>query len=205
MTLNIDRGCPQGPCLGSTLWNFVADDLLEEFSGSDADVIAYADDFVILFSAGSRRALEAIGNSQVNNFVIKSESLGLTISREKTTGMIFGGDLSNSMSSVMALGSLYPRSPIINEIRDLCITMEDRRVNIYWVKAHVGYFGNEVADSIAGAAVDLVASSLFPVPLPVNVLNAEARPVTQCWSLFKFLPTLLLTSSPIHKPRAPFD
>ncbi|KAG8175586.1 hypothetical protein JTE90_018879 [Oedothorax gibbosus] len=58
------------------------------------------------------------------------------------------------MSSVVASGSLYPRSPIIKQIKESCYDPL-KHVNLIWTKAHVGTFGNEVADSIAGAAIEL--------------------------------------------------
>ncbi|KAG8179194.1 hypothetical protein JTE90_004023 [Oedothorax gibbosus] len=55
----------------------------------------------------------------------------------------------------MASAVLYPGSPIILNIQNLCKDMINKSINIYWIKAHVGIFGNEVADTLAGAAHDL--------------------------------------------------
>ncbi|KAG8171643.1 hypothetical protein JTE90_011722 [Oedothorax gibbosus] len=62
----------------------------------------------------------------------------------------------DSMSSVMAAAALYPRSPIIKNIRNYCIEVPNKTIRLYWIKAHAGIFGNEVADSIAGAAAEIV-------------------------------------------------
>ncbi|KAG8171628.1 hypothetical protein JTE90_013061 [Oedothorax gibbosus] len=58
------------------------------------------------------------------------------------------------MSSVTALNALYPKSPIIKSIRNLCTDLPNKNIYIYWIKAHIGLFGNEVADALAGAAVE---------------------------------------------------
>ncbi|KAG8175681.1 hypothetical protein JTE90_010156 [Oedothorax gibbosus] len=62
---------------------------------------------------------------------------------------------SDSLSSIMASAVLYPGSPIVLDIQNLCKDMINKSINIYWIKAHVGIFGNEVADALAGAAHDL--------------------------------------------------
>ncbi|KAG8179212.1 hypothetical protein JTE90_004040 [Oedothorax gibbosus] len=59
----------------------------------------------------------------------------------------------------VALAALYPKSPIILKIKTLCTELADKTINLGWVKAHVGLMGNEIADSIAGAAAEFGVSS----------------------------------------------
>jgi hypothetical protein len=90
----INRGCPQGSCLGPVLWNLVADKILKYFDDFDCRLIAYADDFVLIFSENSRSSLETKGNRLIENFYAFVSGLDLEISETKTKVIIFGKDLS---------------------------------------------------------------------------------------------------------------
>ncbi|KAG8174076.1 hypothetical protein JTE90_005168 [Oedothorax gibbosus] len=68
------------------------------------------------------------------------------------------------MSSVVASGALYPRSPIIKEIKESCQNSQ-KHVNLIWTKAHVGTFGNEAADSVAGDAIELGDDHRLGIPI----------------------------------------
>lgn len=92
-----------------------------------------------------------------NNTVFQSEATAIfyALSWFKSTVFRSVNIHSDSMSSVKALGDLYPRSPIIKDIHNVCRALEDREVNLFWIKAHVGFLGNEIADELAGAATEL--------------------------------------------------
>ncbi|KAG8184456.1 hypothetical protein JTE90_002303 [Oedothorax gibbosus] len=81
---------------------------------------------------------------------------------------------SDSMSSVMALASLYPKSPIIKDIKDLCSDLGNREINIFWIKAHVGYFGNEFADALAGSAVEM-GRGANQAKIPLSFVKRELK------------------------------
>ncbi|KAG8174407.1 hypothetical protein JTE90_016107 [Oedothorax gibbosus] len=74
---------------------------------------------------------------------------------------------SDSMSSVVASASLYPRSPIIKEIKESCQN-PIKHVNLIWTKAHVGTFGNEAADSVAGDAIELGDDHRLGIPISLH-------------------------------------
>ncbi|EFN63038.1 Putative 115 kDa protein in type-1 retrotransposable element R1DM, partial [Camponotus floridanus] len=58
---SMERGCPQGSILGPIAWNWCMDELLtsfkSEFDEAKAEIIAYADDLLILIKEDSRRNL----------------------------------------------------------------------------------------------------------------------------------------------------
>ncbi|KAG8170694.1 hypothetical protein JTE90_016888 [Oedothorax gibbosus] len=119
----ITKGCPQGSSLGPSLWNVIANNILNEFENSDADVLAYADDFCMIFSAGSRRALENI----------EAVAILKTLEIFSNTNYKSINIYSDSMSSVVASAALYPKSPIIMKIKTLCTELADKTINLGWV------------------------------------------------------------------------
>jgi ribonuclease HI len=90
----IDRGCPQGSCLGPTLWNLIANKLLIDFNAEDCDLVAYADDFVMLVAGNTRQELELKTNRLIARFADRSDEYKLRISSDKTKAVLFGKDLS---------------------------------------------------------------------------------------------------------------
>lgn len=53
----VSKGCPQGSILGPLLWNVLFNGLLELDMG-DAEVVAYADDAVVVVNAETRSEVE---------------------------------------------------------------------------------------------------------------------------------------------------
>lgn len=84
------RGCPQGYCLGPLLWLLIADFLLKSFLQSSKDILTYADDFIVLAEGNTRTELEHDANNKIRIFNNLCQQLGLTISRDKTTAILFG-------------------------------------------------------------------------------------------------------------------
>lgn len=52
----VDKGCPQGLVLGPVLWNIVLEGLLRIELPEDFEVLAFADDTVLLAHGDSRLA-----------------------------------------------------------------------------------------------------------------------------------------------------
>lgn len=58
VTRVVSKGCPQGSVLGPYLWNLVFDDFLQLAFPEGTEVIAYADDGLVLVRADSRNEIE---------------------------------------------------------------------------------------------------------------------------------------------------
>lgn len=85
------KGCPQGSCLGPTLWLLIANKILLHYTSTINSLIwCFADDFSILASADSRASLEKITNKHIAFFQNICTALNLTLSTDKTKGLIFG-------------------------------------------------------------------------------------------------------------------
>ncbi|CAB0012255.1 unnamed protein product, partial [Nesidiocoris tenuis] len=90
----VTKGCPQGSVLGPRLWNLLFDGVLRRLSESGRDVIAYADDLVVLVTENSRAALERTATDVVAQLIALCGEVRLTVSREKTVMMLLRGHLS---------------------------------------------------------------------------------------------------------------
>ncbi|KAG8228510.1 hypothetical protein J437_LFUL008966, partial [Ladona fulva] len=92
----VNRGCPQGSVLGPQLWKIVFDELIEmmeERHGKSIEMIAYADDGVILIGANSRREIEEKANLVIKDLMEWCKMAKMELSKEKTVGMMLKGKL----------------------------------------------------------------------------------------------------------------
>lgn len=84
------KGCPQGSCIGPLLWLLVADVILKSTSAFYGNIISYADDFILIFTANTRLALETKVNSVLLRYTSIVNHMHLNISPEKSQAMLFG-------------------------------------------------------------------------------------------------------------------
>ncbi|GBM01699.1 hypothetical protein AVEN_271947-1 [Araneus ventricosus] len=77
----------------------------------------------------------------------------------------------DSLSSLMAI--LNPKShySIVREIQTLLLS--HKHIHLRWLKAHVGYLGNECADQLAKEAI--TKGDPFLLPKPLSYLKAEIK------------------------------
>lgn len=87
----IEKGCPQGSVLGPLIWNLILHDWLRRNRGEGISVIAYADDVIILVEGENKRELEERGNAAVADLSGWTSLAKLTISVEKTKGVMLKG------------------------------------------------------------------------------------------------------------------
>ena len=80
--------------------------------------------------------------------------------------------VSDSRSALQAISALSTTHPIVNTIRDLLI-LSDKRYSLCWVPGHVGVPGNEQADQLARAAIDILPIS--PLSLPRSDIKIFIR------------------------------
>lgn len=87
------RGCPQGSVLGPLLWNILFDDVLSSRLPPHCELVAYADDLLLLASADSRAKVESKTESALNTIAAWGEKNKLTFAPQKTTAIILRGKL----------------------------------------------------------------------------------------------------------------
>ncbi|XP_055951697.1 uncharacterized protein LOC129987789 [Argiope bruennichi] len=116
--------------------------------------------------------------------VYQAELIGLKLALEfcltlTTTRVV--NIYSDSRSSLQSLADPSNTHPLVVEVRKLCRKAKaERRVQLHWVKAHVGYFGNELADAEAKAASELenvdieYQMSQKSLKTELNVLTVQA-------------------------------
>lgn len=94
---------------------------------------------------------------------------------------------SDSLSSILAIKSSQYDSPLINQIRNLCIQYSSK-IKLMWVPSHVGIIGNEYADSAAEEAKrrPLIKYSTWEARDILNTIsNFLMLTKTQKWSNYQ--------------------
>ncbi|GBN21981.1 hypothetical protein AVEN_81069-1 [Araneus ventricosus] len=113
---------------------------------------------------------ELVGLKLAANFV-------LTLTTTKRVNVY-----SDSRSALQSLADPINTHPLVGEVRRLLKrARSERGVFLHWVKAHVGYHGNELADAEAKAATD---SPSVSVELPVSSSRFKCklrRIIIQAW------------------------
>ncbi|GBM85736.1 hypothetical protein AVEN_34778-1, partial [Araneus ventricosus] len=81
--------CPQGSCSGPTLWNLVANEILNQVWPDNFQIQAFADDFVLVIKADTNKSLVEDTQSAITQFNSKCSENELAISTEKTNYISF--------------------------------------------------------------------------------------------------------------------
>ena len=89
----VARGCPQGSIGGPPIWNLGLNELLDELSGMNVRVIAYADDVLVLVGANTRKELENRMGEIMKVIYGWGKRAGVSVSDEKTVCMMLKGGL----------------------------------------------------------------------------------------------------------------
>lgn len=85
----VHKGCPQGSCLGPTLWLLIANHLLEGFPTSNVMKInAFADDLILVVKAKHRRQLEQHCELAIKPVAEWAKKYTLDLSEEKKQMMV---------------------------------------------------------------------------------------------------------------------
>lgn len=84
------KGCPQGSCLGPFLWLVLLETLLGEFEEEECELVAYADDVLLIIWAKSRANLEYIGNQALKSIEGFANTNRIEISQPKSRVITFG-------------------------------------------------------------------------------------------------------------------
>ncbi|GIX89956.1 RNA-directed DNA polymerase from mobile element jockey [Caerostris extrusa] len=86
----LQKGCPQGSCLGPFLWSIIANKILKTRWDEDVELQAFADDFIFVITSENRRDLENKATKALQQFAKWATEEKLTISKEKTQALILG-------------------------------------------------------------------------------------------------------------------
>ena len=81
-------GVPQGSVLGPTLWNIMYDGVLRMAMPEGTDIIAYADDLVVMARARQLRDVVATANAAVRRVQEWLEGAGLQLAANKTEAIL---------------------------------------------------------------------------------------------------------------------
>lgn len=90
VTREVTKGCPQGSVLGPILWNLVFDDLLRAPLPDGTEMVAYADDALVLVRANSRNEVETKFRVIAGELERWASLAKLQYSVSKTKIMVFG-------------------------------------------------------------------------------------------------------------------
>ncbi|XP_035224146.1 uncharacterized protein LOC118196789, partial [Stegodyphus dumicola] len=82
---------------------------------------------------------------------------------------------SDSLSVIHAIGNPEHSSPIIRDIQQDLRASPSFTIHIAWVKAHVGEYGNELADAYAKEAASGDADENISIPWPHSFLKRTLR------------------------------
>ena len=89
------KGCPQGSVCGPVFWDVALEPCLSQLESMEEteEIIAYADDIVIIINGNSRREIERKTNTTLSVLETWCRLNKLKLSKEKTVYMLMGGNL----------------------------------------------------------------------------------------------------------------
>lgn len=90
----VQRGCPQGSICGPAVWSMMVKSLLERLETAGAEVIAYADDLLVLVAGNSRVQIERVTTERLRIVSQWGEEVGVPVNLQKTVQMLLKGNLS---------------------------------------------------------------------------------------------------------------
>lgn len=128
----VSKGCPQGSCLGPTLWNILINEVIIKFNNlSSAKLLAFADDLFILTSGQHRRDLDIKVQSSLNILIDLLKIHQLNLSENKTKLITFSNNirLSKFPSRILTVKLNNTNLKNVNSIKILGITLQR---NLRW-------------------------------------------------------------------------
>ena len=101
---NITKGCPQGSVLGPLFWNLIFDEAIEIRGRSGNGSIAFADDLIVVVSAGSRSGIETKANEVTRELSEWCKRQKLQLSKTKTEMILLKGFLDIKRPPTVKIG-----------------------------------------------------------------------------------------------------
>ncbi|KAG8335431.1 hypothetical protein J6590_108203 [Homalodisca vitripennis] len=89
----LERGCPQGSVLGPLLWAVLFDGLLKLDLGERVNILAYADDALVMIRGNSRREVESKTKIAMERIMVWLRESKLVLSEQKTVAVLLKGKM----------------------------------------------------------------------------------------------------------------
>lgn len=124
----MQKGCPQGSIIGPMAWGWCLDTFLDSFqekiSNRDAEVIAYADDLVMIIKGTSRKNLEYISKRGIDTLLDWCNTHKLKISINKTFALHVKGKLDSGRLPIIKMED--SRIRFTTEIKYLGVILDNK-------------------------------------------------------------------------------
>ncbi|GBM60383.1 hypothetical protein AVEN_156944-1 [Araneus ventricosus] len=112
------------------------------------------------------------GKLDLRNLVFEAEILAIRMTIEAASSLHRPIKIwTDSLSSLMAILNPKSHHSMVREIQTLLLSHKD--IHLRWLKAHVGYLGNECADQLAKEAI--TKGDPFLLPKPLSYLKSEIK------------------------------
>src|SRR5690606_41088704 len=102
----VEKGCPQGSACGPGLWNILYDELLQTTMPDGCELIAFADDLVLLCEKTTEACLELSTNEAIRRVYAWGLKVKLTFNPAKTQVMLITKKRKIRSSQVTLNGSI---------------------------------------------------------------------------------------------------
>ena len=111
----VSKGCPQGSCCGPGLWNIQHNSLLNLEFRKQTEVIAFADDLLIVVKADSIRGTENITNIQMNKVLTWAKNNKLKFNEQKSNFMVISRRKRKENKEM----SVYMNNKILEQVKKI--------------------------------------------------------------------------------------
>jgi ribonuclease HI len=131
-------GCPQGSTCGPIFWNILYDSVLDLQLPPNCDLIAFADDLVLICSADDIESLQTLANRTIKIIVKGGKDVKLNFNESKTYAMMFTR-LRNTPTLNLSMNG--KNLVLVKQIRYLGIVIDHK---LSW-RPHLNYIKGKVA------------------------------------------------------------
>ncbi|XP_035230092.1 uncharacterized protein LOC118202041 [Stegodyphus dumicola] len=152
---------------------------------SPSSIVIYTDGSKIEGNVGSAFAVlqensviaQWKGHLANNNSVFQGEAVAIAQAiRYLLTHQILKATIkSDSLSAIYAISNPEHPSKIIRDIQQDLRKYQRHDIHLAWIKAHMGEYGNEVADTLAKEAAFGIAAEQIHIPWPHSHLKSALR------------------------------
>lgn len=139
----LQRGCPQGSCLGPLLWNIGFDSIFNYQLPENAIIQAYADDIIVLISAHTRKDLVNTGREVLSILEKWSSYNKLSFDHTKTQGLLLGG-IKKKLITRPTIRFNQFSVKFNHSLKYLGIVIDDK---LQWIP-HIDYISNKAKNQI---------------------------------------------------------